>query len=216
MLTPSQSGESLRRLIADRSATVGVIGLGYVGLPLAAAIARVGFRTVGFDVDAAKIEDINAATSYIDAVSDDTLAELVQRGALRATQEFGQLTSCDVIIICVPTPLTRHREPDLSYVQGTARTVAQCLRSGQLVVLEFDDLSRHDHRRGEADPGGDGAQERSRFFPRVLARARRSGEYQLRNGDDSKDHCRRWAGGDGARGKLLWRGREADRVGILD
>jgi len=136
MLTPSQSGESLRRLIADRSATVGVIGLGYVGLPLAAAIARVGFRTVGFDVDAAKIGDINAATSYIDAVSDDTLAELVQRGALRATQEFGQLTSCDVIIICVPTPLTRHREPDLSYVQGTARTVAQCLRSGQLVVLE--------------------------------------------------------------------------------
>ncbi len=137
MLTPSQSGESLRRLIADRSATVGVIGLGYVGLPLAAAIARVGFRTVGFDIDAAKIGDINAATSYIDAVSDDALAELVQRGALRATQEFGQLTSCDVIIICVPTPLTRHREPDLSYVQGTARTVAQCLRSGQLVVLEL-------------------------------------------------------------------------------
>lgn len=136
MLTPSQSGESLRRLIADRTATVGVIGLGYVGLPLAAAIARVGFRTVGFDIDATKIGDINAATSYIDAVSDDALAELVQRGALRATLEFGQLTSCDVIIICVPTPLTRHREPDLSYVQGTARTLAQYLRSGQLVVLE--------------------------------------------------------------------------------
>jgi UDP-N-acetyl-D-glucosamine dehydrogenase len=117
-------------------ATVGVIGLGYVGLPLAAAIARAGFRTVGFDLDAAKIRDIGAATSYIDAVSDELLSELVERGALRATLEFGQLASCDVIVICVPTPLTRHREPDLSYVQGTARTVAQYLRSGQLVVLE--------------------------------------------------------------------------------
>ena len=102
MLTPILSGESLRRLIADRTATVGVIGLGYVGLPLAAAIARVGFRTVGFDIDATKIGDINAATSYIDAVSDDALAELVQRGALRATRSSRQLTSCDVIIIACP------------------------------------------------------------------------------------------------------------------
>jgi UDP-N-acetyl-D-glucosamine dehydrogenase len=132
---PARS-ESLRRLIADRAATIGVIGLGYVGLPLAAAVARAGFGTVGFDVDAVKIGKINSATSYIDAVSDKLLGELVQRGRLRATAESVQLASCDVIIICVPTPLTRHREPDLSYVQSTARTVAQHLRSGQLVVLE--------------------------------------------------------------------------------
>jgi UDP-N-acetyl-D-glucosamine dehydrogenase len=136
MLTSSNPGTSLRQLIADRSATVAVMGLGYVGLPLAAAIARAGFRTIGFDVDAAKIAEINAATSYIDAVSDTLLKELVQRGVLRATAEFGQLRSCDVIVICVPTPLTRHREPDLSFVQRTAQTVAQYLRSGQLVVLE--------------------------------------------------------------------------------
>ncbi|HWE16466.1 MAG TPA: nucleotide sugar dehydrogenase [Hyphomicrobiaceae bacterium] len=112
------------------------MGLGYVGLPLAAAIARVGFRTIGFDVDATKIAEINAATSYIDAVSDTLLDELVQRGSLRATMEFSELTSCDVIIICVPTPLTRHREPDLSFIRSTAQTVARYLRSGQLVVLE--------------------------------------------------------------------------------
>ena len=136
MLTSSNPGASLRQLIADRTATVAVMGLGYVGLPLATAIARVGFRTIGFDVDAAKITEINAATSYIDAVSDTLLDELVQRGSLRATMEFDELTSCNVIIICVPTPLTRHREPDLSFVQSTAQTVARYLRSGQLVVLE--------------------------------------------------------------------------------
>jgi UDP-N-acetyl-D-glucosamine dehydrogenase len=136
MQTPTPPGEPLIRLIADRTATVGVMGLGYVGLPLAAAIARTGFPTVGFDIDAAKVADINAGTSYIYAVSDELLADLLQRGALRATVDFAELASCDVIIICVPTPLTRHREPDLSYVQGTARTLAQYLRIGQLVVLE--------------------------------------------------------------------------------
>jgi UDP-N-acetyl-D-glucosamine dehydrogenase len=136
MPTSSNPGASLRQLIADRGATVAVMGLGYVGLPLAAAIARVGFRTIGFDVDATKIAEINAATSYIDAVSDTLLDDLVQRGSLRATMEFSELTSCDVIIICVPTPLTRHREPDLSFIRSTAQTVARYLRSGQLVVLE--------------------------------------------------------------------------------
>jgi UDP-N-acetyl-D-glucosamine dehydrogenase len=136
MPTSPPPSESLRRLLADRSATVGVIGLGYVGLPLAAAIARAGFRTVGFDIDPAKIADIGAGTSYIGAVSDEHLDDLLRRGMLRATQEFGQLAACDVVVICVPTPLTRYREPDLSYVQDTAQTVAQYLRRGQLVVLE--------------------------------------------------------------------------------
>jgi UDP-N-acetyl-D-glucosamine dehydrogenase len=136
MPTSPSPSESLRRLLADRSATVGVIGLGYVGLPLAAAIARAGFRTVGFDIDPAKIADIGAGTSYIGEVSDEHLAELVRRGMLRATQELEQLAACDVIVICVPTPLTRYREPDLSYVRNTAQTVAQYLRKGQLVVLE--------------------------------------------------------------------------------
>src|SRR5687767_4801358 len=117
MTTSSSPCESLRRLLADRHARIGVIGLGYVGLPLAAAVARAGFRTVGFDIDPAKIADISAGMSYIGAVSDAHLGELVRCGALRATQDFAELSSCDVIVVCVPTPLTRYREPDLSYVQ---------------------------------------------------------------------------------------------------
>ncbi|HXF52628.1 MAG TPA: nucleotide sugar dehydrogenase [Hyphomicrobiaceae bacterium] len=136
MLTSIEPSDTLGRLIAERAATVGVIGLGYVGLPLAAAVARAGFSTIGFDIDAGKVSDINAATSYIYAVSDALLSELVQRGTLRATQDFGELASCDVIIICVPTPLTKHREPDLSFVENTALTIARHLRKGQLVVLE--------------------------------------------------------------------------------
>ena len=126
----------LRDAIVARSATVGVIGLGYVGLPLATAIARAGFATVGFDIDSAKADQINAGTSYIYAVTSSDLAELRKNNRLSATADFRKLSSADVIIICVPTPLTQHREPDLSYIKETAHSISQCLRQGQLVVLE--------------------------------------------------------------------------------
>lgn len=126
----------LRDAILARSAKVGVIGLGYVGLPLAATIARAGFATVGFDTDSAKIKLINAGTSYIDAVTNSDLAELKTKARLSASNDFSELSSSDVIIICVPTPLTRHREPDLSYIEGTAHTICRCLRRGHIVVLE--------------------------------------------------------------------------------
>ena len=122
--------------IADRTAIAGIIGLGYVGLPLAAATARAGFRAVGFDIDASKIGALNSGSSYIEAVSSVTLAEHVAGGAFRATAEFAELGGCDVIIICVPTPLSRQREPDLQFVSETARTIARYLRPDQLVVLE--------------------------------------------------------------------------------
>jgi UDP-N-acetyl-D-glucosamine dehydrogenase len=128
--------QALDAAIAGRSATVGVIGLGYVGLPLAAAVARAGFPVVGFDIDATKPQLILAGTSYIEAVESAALADLVRTKRLRATSDFTGLSSCDVIIICVPTPLTRHREPDLSFVENTAKTIAGHLRRGQLVVLE--------------------------------------------------------------------------------
>ncbi len=127
---------SLADSLAQRTAVIGIIGLGYVGLPLAAAAARSGFPTVGFDIDESKAELINKGQSYIDAVAADDLARLTQSGKLRATAEFAGLGRCDVIVICVPTPLTRHREPDLSYVVSTARTIAGQLRAGQLIVLE--------------------------------------------------------------------------------
>jgi UDP-N-acetyl-D-glucosamine dehydrogenase len=122
--------------LADRSAIVGVIGLGYVGLPLAVACARAGFRTIGFDVDPKKPVQLNAGQSYIDAVTSEDLASLVSLQRLCATDDLARLDECDVVTICVPTPLTRRREPDLSFVEATSRAVALTLRRGQLVVLE--------------------------------------------------------------------------------
>jgi UDP-N-acetyl-D-glucosamine dehydrogenase len=122
--------------LASREARVGVIGLGYVGLPLAVAAAKAGFRTTGFDIDPEKPVRLNEGDSYIDAVRSDELASLVSQSRFRATDDFAELAECDVITICVPTPLTKQREPDLSYVEATVRAVARTLRPGQLVVLE--------------------------------------------------------------------------------
>jgi len=122
--------------IQDRSATVGVIGLGYVGLPLAMTAARAGFPVTGFDIDASKIVSIEAGRSYIEAVPDAVLSDLVKGRRFSATTDFERLAACDVIVICVPTPLTRHRDPDLSFVTRTSQVIARTLRPGQLVVLE--------------------------------------------------------------------------------
>ena len=122
----------LKEAIETGAARVGVIGLGYVGLPLAAAAARGGFPVTGFDVDPSKIEKIEAGRSYIDAVPD---AALVKSGMM-ATRDFTRLSDCQIIVICVPTPLDEHRAPDLSYVESTAETIARHIRPGTLVVLE--------------------------------------------------------------------------------
>lgn len=135
-LTDAPPFDRLRAALADRSAVVGVIGLGYVGLPLAVAAARRGLPTIGFDIDPAKEARIKAGRSYIDAVASDELAALVKAGQLTATTAYDRLAECDVIVICVPTPLSRHRDPDLSYIETTGREIARRLRPGQLVVLE--------------------------------------------------------------------------------
>ena len=113
-----------------------MIGLGYVGLPLAIAVARAGFPVSGFDIEAHKVESLNNGQSYIEAVTSTALAGQVASGRFRATADFAELAACEVIIICVPTPLTKNREPDLSFVRNTAGTIARHLRPGQLVVLE--------------------------------------------------------------------------------
>jgi UDP-N-acetyl-D-glucosamine dehydrogenase len=130
------SFEKTRDALAARTAKAGVIGLGYVGLPLAVATARRGLSTIGFDVDPVKEQRIAAGQSYIDAVASDELAGLVKAGKLIATTAFERLAECDVIVICVPTPLSKHRDPDLSYIESTGREIAKYLRPGQLVVLE--------------------------------------------------------------------------------
>jgi UDP-N-acetyl-D-glucosamine dehydrogenase len=115
---------------------VGVIGLGYVGLPLAVEFAGAGFTVVGFDVDIAKVNAINAGRSYIPDVATDHLAEVVKSGRLRATADLADLAGMDVIDICVPTPLRKTKDPDLSYVVKAVESVAKVLRAGQLVILE--------------------------------------------------------------------------------
>lgn len=134
--TATASAEKLNRLILDHKARIGVVGMGYVGLPLAVTTAKAGYSAVGFEIDPAKVQELNAGRSYIDAVKSDDLAGLVKSGAFTATIEFGKLAECDVIVICVPTPLTKNREPDLFYVEETSRTIAKTLRPGQLIVLE--------------------------------------------------------------------------------
>ncbi|HEX4199640.1 MAG TPA: nucleotide sugar dehydrogenase [Caulobacteraceae bacterium] len=129
-------GARLAALISERRAIVGVMGLGYVGLPLAVASARSSFHTVGFDIDPAKARMISEGRSYIGAVASSDLGSVVDQRALEATIDFRRLAECDVVIICVPTPLTRHREPDLYFIEATAEVLAGQLRPGQLVVLE--------------------------------------------------------------------------------
>ncbi len=135
-MASSQTSIALSAKIKDRTARAGIIGLGYVGLPLAMAIARSGFPVTGFDIDPKKIVALDARKSYIDAVTDEALSAEITAGRFGATTEFAGLKQCDIIVICVPTPLTKHRDPDLSYVEATSRAIAEHLRPGQLVVLE--------------------------------------------------------------------------------
>ena len=135
-MTTESPAAKLQNLLNDRTAHAAVIGLGYVGLPLAMAVARGGLRVTGFDVDVTKPPVLNAGKSYIGAVPDSELARQVAAKKFDATNDFARLRDCDVIVICVPTPLDRHREPDLSYIEASGRQIAQTLRPGQLVVLE--------------------------------------------------------------------------------
>ncbi len=119
-----------------RETRVGVIGLGYVGLPLGMAFAEGGFRVLGFDIDQTKVEILAAGRSYIEHLDEEELAANVRSGRFEATSDFDRLAEADALLICVPTPLDRHREPDLSYVEATVRQIASRLRRAQLVVLE--------------------------------------------------------------------------------
>jgi UDP-N-acetyl-D-glucosamine dehydrogenase len=125
----------LLELIRQRRSCVGIIGLGYVGLPLAKAFSQAGFRVLGFDIDPAKVAKLERGESYIGHISSATIRQMQAQG-FSATSDFQRLGEADVILICVPTPLTEAREPDLTYVVHSVQAVAQTLRPGQLIVLE--------------------------------------------------------------------------------
>ena len=126
----------LEEKIAGKSAIIGIVGLGYVGLPLAVAFAGVGFRVMGFDVQQKRVDLVNQGKSYIADVSSNSLSSVLAKGLLEATTEQSRLGEVDVICICVPTPLTKTKEPDLSYVIHESEEIAKCLKWGQLVILE--------------------------------------------------------------------------------
>jgi UDP-N-acetyl-D-glucosamine dehydrogenase len=128
--------DALAAAFRDRTAKIAVIGLGYVGLPLLRTVAERGFSALGFDIDRAKVDILNAGGSYLRHISADSIAVVRASGHLAATDDFSRLGEVDAIILCVPTPLTRQREPDLGFIVSTTVSLAPHLRRGQLVVLE--------------------------------------------------------------------------------
>ena len=127
---------NLEQAIRDKSAVVGMIGLGYVGLPLTGAFVSAGFRTIGFDTDQAKVDMLLAGESYIKHIDSGIISKWIAEGQFEPTADMRRLSEADCLLICVPTPLSDSRDPDLAYVEGTTRAIADVLRPGQLIVLE--------------------------------------------------------------------------------
>lgn len=126
----------LEQAIKDKTAVIGIIGLGYVGLPLIDAFVNTGFKTLGFDVDQNKVDQLQAGKSYIQHIPSETVASWIEKNQFESTSDTSRMKEADALLICVPTPLTSSRDPDLAYVESTTKAIAETLRPGQLVVLE--------------------------------------------------------------------------------
>lgn len=128
--------KTLLNKIANKEIVVGVVGLGYVGLPLAVEKAKAGFKTIGFDIQEQKVDMVNAGKNYIGDVVDNDLKEIVQKGMLSATNDFSFIKDVDFVAICVPTPLDIYQQPDISYVQSSSESISKYMKKGTMVVLE--------------------------------------------------------------------------------
>jgi UDP-N-acetyl-D-glucosamine dehydrogenase len=164
----STTAAQLMERIASRRARVGVVGLGYVGLPLLTEFARSGFTATGIDVDARKVTAIKAGRSYIPDVPAADVAEMVAAGRLHATTDFSVVAGLDTVNICVPTPLRKTKDPDMSYIVSAVEAIAAHLHSGMLIVLESTTYP------GTTEELLQPLLERGRLLPGVLAGARRS------------------------------------------
>lgn len=131
-----ETKDALLQKLADKTAVTGVIGLGYVGLPFCMAAVHKGLTTIGFDVDAEKCVALAEGRSYLKHLGDAAVSEMTGSGQFEATTDFSRLSEPDILVICVPTPLTQHREPDLSYLERTTEQIAKYIRKGQIVILE--------------------------------------------------------------------------------
>lgn len=128
--------KALLEKINNKTATVGIIGMGYVGLPLALEFAEKGFLTIGFDIDEKKIPLLNSGSSYINHIKSEKIKKVVDSKKFFATTDFSKLSEADAVIICVPTPLNEHREPDMAYIENSGKVIAKYLKAGQFIVLE--------------------------------------------------------------------------------
>ena len=136
MTTIPHNSESLKEALAKKTAKIGIVGLGYVGLPLVQAFVEAGFPTLGFDLDESKISHLASGQSYIQHVDSNWIKEALKQHRFEPISQMDRLNEADVILICVPTPLTESRDPDLRYIESTGQQIASTLRPGQLVVLE--------------------------------------------------------------------------------
>ena len=125
---------NILKKIKNKSAIVGIVGMGYVGLPLGLAFAAKKLHVLGFDIDFKKVTLLNKGKGYLKHINDGKISKAVNSGYLKATSDFSRLEEVDAILICVPTPLTEHREPEMSYVINTSKTISNYLRKGQLIV----------------------------------------------------------------------------------
>jgi len=126
----------INKTIKERKFKVGIVGMGYVGLPLAVEFAKGGFETTGFEVDKEKVTDIAAGVSYIPDVPGREVTDLAAEGLLKATLDFSKLRTMDAVIVCVPTPLRKSKDPDVSYIVSATREIVKNLKKGQLIILE--------------------------------------------------------------------------------
>ena len=173
VMTASESPDQLAALmtrIESKSALVGIIGLGYVGLPLARNFTSKGFAVLGFDTDPAKVERLSRGKSYIGHIDDDTIAAMITQG-FEATSDFERLREPDAILICVPTPLTEAKEPDLRYIVRSAEAIGSQLRPGQLVILESTTYPGTTRDVMQPILARGGWERRTRLLPRVQPRA---------------------------------------------
>jgi hypothetical protein len=196
------SVEALREKIRSRTARTGVVGLGYVGLPLAVELAKAGFHATGIDLDVRKVDLVNGGRSYIPDVATADVQALRAKGLLDATTDFSVVKDLDTINICVPTPLRKTKDPDMSLHRLRGGGHRKYLHSRHADRPRVDNLSRDDGRSRAADAGGAGAEGGRRLLPRVLAGTGRPGESHVPDAQRAEGRRRLLARLLDARGEL--------------